>query len=117
MDLFVLFGLLVGLVAVDWAITRSGRRRDEWAFWEDWNFFVYGPLFVLLCLALTVDAWLHPEWSPSARLPMLLGLPLVVVYFASRWYRYCGRRLRGLLSGRRDTSGPDGRDQGPDARP
>ncbi|MFE2431660.1 hypothetical protein ACFXJ5_33630 [Streptomyces sp. NPDC059373] len=113
MVFFALFGSLVALLVVDWAITRSSRRRDEWAFWENWNLVVYGPLFVLICLALTVDAWFHPDWSPSARLPLLLGLPVVAAYFAVRWYRYFGGRVRALIGGNRVTRPPDGGDKGP----
>jgi len=108
MVFYALAGLLLAFLAVDWAITRSSRRRDEWAFWENWNFFVYGPCFVLICLAMTVTMWFQPDWSARARYPILLGLPVVVVFFAAHWYRYFGRRLRALLAPNRSAGGPGG---------
>jgi hypothetical protein len=111
MDIYVPCGILLVFLAVDWAITRSSKRRDEWGFWENWNFFVYGPCFVLLCLVMEVDVWLQ-DWTLSARLPILIGFPVVAVFIAHGWYRYFGARLRALLREDRGNGGSGG-DEGP----
>ena len=99
--------LLIIFLAVDWAITRSSKRRNEWGFWENWNFYVYGPVFVLFCLFMEVDVSLQKGWTTSGRLPILIGFPIVAVVIAAGWYRYCGRRLRALLRGNRSVGGPE----------
>ncbi|SHI56030.1 hypothetical protein [Streptomyces sp. 3214.6] len=93
---YVLAGLLSVFLLIDWRITRSSRRRNEWAFWEDWNFYVYGPVFVLLCLTMAADLlWFETDWTPSSRYPVIYGMPVVAGFMAHRWYRYFGARLRG----------------------
>ena len=107
MDIYVPCGILLVFLLVDWAITRSSKRRNEWGFWENWNFYVYGPCFVLLCLVMEVDVWLQ-GWTLSASLPILIGFPVVAVFIAHGWYRYFGTRLRAQLRGNRSDGGSDG---------
>jgi hypothetical protein len=107
MVFYVLAGLLMTLVLADWGISLSSWRRGEWDFWEDWTFFVYGPLFVLLNLALAADMWwFQTDWSPRARMDFALGGPVLAVWIGFRWYRYSHVRLHALIRGKRGTGGP-----------
>ncbi|MEV6509402.1 hypothetical protein AB0M61_25180 [Streptomyces sp. NPDC051642] len=109
MAFYILAGGLVALVLADWTISFSSKIRGSWAFWEDWTCFVYGPLFVLLNLALAADMWwFQTDWSPRARLDFAVGGPVLAVWIGFRWFRYSRVRLLAFVRGERGGGGPGG---------
>ncbi|GAA1254870.1 hypothetical protein GCM10009665_51870 [Kitasatospora nipponensis] len=114
MVFFTLAGLLLALFAVDLAITFSDRERSEGSRWDTWNMLGYGPLFIVICLAMALDVSLEPGWSPAARNPVRFGLPVVVVVFGASWLHNFGRRLPARLRQGRGV-GPQAPGAGPEA--
>lgn len=87
---------LVALVIVDQVITASARRRHTWTLHDIWDQYVYGPLFVLLCLAQAAYATWGPDPAPHAdRLFRAVAFVVLATFIGVFWFRFHrGRRRR-----------------------
>ena len=101
---------LLVLVIVDQVFTASARRRNSWTFLDIWDQYVYGPLFVLLCLGQSGYAMWGPDPAPHADrvFRAVTGVVLAVV-IGVVWFRFHrGRRRREREAAARRAEGSAG---------
>jgi hypothetical protein len=98
---------LIALVIVDQVITVSARRRRSWTFHDIWDQYVYGPLFVLLCLGQAAYATWGPDPAPHAdRVFRGVAFVVLAVFIGIFWFRFHrGRRRRGREAAADPTAG------------